>query len=75
MAARLSPAQAKQLRANRAAQAYFDSQPPSFRRAAAHWVNAAKQEATRERRLAQLVECSAAGRKPPPFIERKPPGG
>jgi uncharacterized protein YdeI (YjbR/CyaY-like superfamily) len=51
------------LRANSAAAEFFDSQPPWYRRTAAHWVISAKREATRERRLAQLIEDSANGRR------------
>ena len=71
----LSPAHDKRLRANRAAQAYFDAQPPGYRHLVAYWINSAKQEATRDRRLAQLIEYSATGRKVVPFIERTSPGG
>jgi uncharacterized protein YdeI (YjbR/CyaY-like superfamily) len=49
------------LRANPAAAHYFDGRPPSYRRAAIHWVVSAKREETRERRLAQLIEDSASG--------------
>jgi len=55
------------LAADAAASAYFAARPHSYRRAAVHWVTSAKREATRERRLAQLVECSAAGRDVPPL--------
>ena len=55
------------LAAERAASAYFTARPRSYRRAAVHWVTSAKREATRERRLAQLVECSAEGRDVPPL--------
>ncbi len=54
------------LAADAAAQADFDARPPYYRRAVVHWVTSAKREATRERRLAQLVECSAEGRDVPP---------
>jgi uncharacterized protein YdeI (YjbR/CyaY-like superfamily) len=50
------------LRANRAAASYFDSRPPWYRRTAIHLVMSAKREETRERRLEQLIEDSAAGR-------------
>jgi uncharacterized protein YdeI (YjbR/CyaY-like superfamily) len=50
-----------QLRANPAAADYFDARPPWYRRTAAHWVTSAKREETRLRRLAQLIEDSAAG--------------
>jgi uncharacterized protein YdeI (YjbR/CyaY-like superfamily) len=56
------PAEYEQrLRANQAAAEYFDVKPPWYRRAAAHWVTSAKRQETRERRLAQLIEDSAAG--------------
>jgi uncharacterized protein YdeI (YjbR/CyaY-like superfamily) len=51
-----------QLRANAAAWEYFSSRPPWYRRTATHWVVRAKKEETRERRLKQLIEDSAAGR-------------
>ena len=61
--AQLPPAYEERLRANAAAAEFFDGQPPWYRRAAAHWVISAKREATRERRLAQLIEDSANGRR------------
>ena len=61
--ARLEPAQEKQFRANKAGWKFFESQPPSYRKTAVHWVVSAKREETRSRRLAQLIEDSAAGRR------------
>jgi len=61
----LSSAQERRLRANRKAAAFFDSQPPWYRRTAIHWVISAKREETRERRLATLIDDSAAGRTIP----------
>jgi uncharacterized protein YdeI (YjbR/CyaY-like superfamily) len=49
-------------RFTREAREFFESQPPWYRRAASHWVVSAKKQATRERRLATLIEDSAAGR-------------
>jgi uncharacterized protein YdeI (YjbR/CyaY-like superfamily) len=46
-----------------AAWEFFESQPPGYRRTATHWVLSAKREDTRERRLATLIEDSAAGRR------------
>ncbi len=66
-AAVLPPAQAKQLAANKQASTFWQAQPPWYRRAAIHWVISAKQEATRERRFAQLLADSAAGRTIPPL--------
>jgi uncharacterized protein YdeI (YjbR/CyaY-like superfamily) len=61
--AALPPEYERQLRADPAAAEFFDAQPPWYRRTAAHWVISAKREATRERRLAQLIEDSASGRR------------
>ena len=58
------------LRADPAAWAFFSAQPPSYRRAAVWWVVSAKQEATRLRRLARLVELSAAGERIPQFTKK-----
>ena len=52
----------EQLRANAAAAEYWERQPPGYRRTVAHWVSSAKREATRLRRLEQLITDSAAGR-------------
>ena len=61
-AAKLTPAQEKRLRSNRKAAAFFDAQAPWYRRTAIHWVISAKKEETRERRMAELIADSAAGR-------------
>jgi uncharacterized protein YdeI (YjbR/CyaY-like superfamily) len=47
--------------------AFFARQIPSYRRTCIRWVVGAKQEATRERRLAQLIACSGRGEAPPPY--------
>jgi uncharacterized protein YdeI (YjbR/CyaY-like superfamily) len=59
--ARLSAEYEERLRANAAAADYWDSRPPWYRRTASHWVQSAKREETRERRLTQLIEDCAAG--------------
>src|SRR5439155_20705062 len=41
--------------------AFFDAQPPGYRKIVTFWVMSAKQEATGARRLAHLIERSAAG--------------
>ena len=51
-----------EVRANVAAWAYWEAQPPHYRRGAAHWVISAKREETRRKRLATLIADSAAGR-------------
>ena len=47
----------------RKAWAFFESQPPSYRRPATWWVMSAKKDETREKRLATLIEDFAAGRR------------
>ncbi len=58
----LEPEQERRFRANAAAWEYFMAQPPSYRRPALWWVVSAKRPETRERRLATLIEDSAARR-------------
>ncbi len=62
----LPPAFAQKLAADAAASAFWQTATPTYRRQVTHWVLSAKQEATRERRLAQLIDDSAAGRLVPP---------
>jgi uncharacterized protein YdeI (YjbR/CyaY-like superfamily) len=50
-------------RANEKAWSFFQAQPPGYRRTCTFWVVSAKQEATRLRRLDQLIADSAAGRR------------
>ena len=59
--AQLDPALEAILRANEKASAFFDAQPPGYRRIVTFWVMDAKKEETRARRLAQLVELCASG--------------
>lgn len=61
-AAQLDEAAEQQFRANTAAWDFFQAQPPSYRRTAIWRVISAKQEATRLKRLATLIEDSAQGR-------------
>jgi uncharacterized protein YdeI (YjbR/CyaY-like superfamily) len=59
--ARLEPDEQARFEANAAAWEYFTSRPPSYRKPALWWVVSAKKPETRERRLATLIEQSAAG--------------
>lgn len=61
--ATLAPAQEAQFRAQPAAWAFFQAQPPSYRAPAIWWVVSAKQAKTRQRRLDTLIEDSANGRR------------
>jgi uncharacterized protein YdeI (YjbR/CyaY-like superfamily) len=61
--ARLDREQERHFRANGTAWAFFRAQPPSYRQTAIYWVVSAKRAETQERRLATLIEDSAAGRR------------
>jgi uncharacterized protein YdeI (YjbR/CyaY-like superfamily) len=65
----LPPEYAARLQADRRAWADFQRRAPSYRKAALWWVVSAKQEATRARRLAQLIECSASGNGLPQLVK------
>lgn len=61
-AAKLDAAQEQQFRANPPAWEFFQAQAPWYRKTATWWVISAKKEATRQKRLATLIEDSAQGR-------------
>ncbi|MGH2784850.1 MAG: YdeI/OmpD-associated family protein [Actinomycetota bacterium] len=71
----LAPAYEKRFRTDKRAWAFWESQPPGYKRAASWWVMSAKRTETQERRLATLVADSAAGRRigllAPPSTERR----
>jgi uncharacterized protein YdeI (YjbR/CyaY-like superfamily) len=68
----LPPGALKQFKANRVAWQDYQDQAPWYRRTTAHWVMRAKKPETRARRLRQLIECSAKGRR---IDQLKRPGG
>ena len=53
----------KRFKKNKAAWAFFEAQPPGYRKTITWWVMSAKQEDTRDRRLAKLIASSAAGKR------------
>jgi uncharacterized protein YdeI (YjbR/CyaY-like superfamily) len=55
------------IKVNPAAWSYWQAQRPGYRKEAAFWIQSAKQDATRERRLASLIAESAAGRPVKPL--------
>jgi len=61
--ARLAPVEEKAFRANKTAWKFFQAQPPGYRQIASWWVISAKRAETRARRLATLIDDSAAGRR------------
>lgn len=60
------------LEANEAAWTWWQTQTPSYRRAATWWVVSAKQEATRDRRLEMLIADCAMGRQVKPLRQDSP---
>ncbi|MFL5640788.1 MAG: YdeI/OmpD-associated family protein [Chloroflexota bacterium] len=58
----LSDEEIARFQADAAAWADWEGRPPSYRRTVTNWITTAKQPATRERRLATLIEDSRAGR-------------
>lgn len=58
----LPPAYAALLAADARAARFWEAATPGYRKVAKHWVLSAKQEATRDRRMAELVTDCSAGR-------------
>ena len=52
-----------QFQANAAAWTFFETQPAGYRKSATWWVMSAKRPPTRAKRLQQLIEDSAQGRR------------
>ena len=61
----LAPAFVRAFREKAEAWAFYQAQPPSYRRTTAHWVMSAKREETRAKRFGVLVDCSAGGKRIP----------
>jgi uncharacterized protein YdeI (YjbR/CyaY-like superfamily) len=59
----LTASQLKQFKANKKAWAFFETQPPSYRKIAAWYVLSAKQAATQQRRLEKLISDSERGER------------
>ena len=68
--AKLPPAMKKVFMANKPAWKFFQSQPPGYRAIVTNWLITAKQEATRDRRLATLMKDSAEGKR---IAQLRPP--
>jgi uncharacterized protein YdeI (YjbR/CyaY-like superfamily) len=61
--ATLTGAETASFRENKAAWADWEKRAPGYRKVVLHWIASAKKAETRARRLATLIEDSAAGRK------------
>ena len=59
------------LKNNRAAWAFFQAQPASYRKMVSWWIISAKQAETRLKRLERLVRYSAQGQRLPESMPRK----
>ena len=68
---RLEPPYEKLLKQDRAAWEFFQSQPPSYRKAVSWWIVSAKREETRLRRLEKLRVFSAKGQRIPEYLSGK----
>ena len=60
------------LKANAAAQRFFEAQPPSYRKVVVWWIVSAKRDETRRKRLDKLIAHSARGERVPEYTPRKP---
>lgn len=71
----LDAASEKRFRANKTAWAFWEKQPPGYRRLWSWWVMSAKRDETKEKRLATLLEYSAEEERMPqmtsPYAGRK----
>ena len=65
IAAELSAADIKTIKADRAAWAFHEKQPTAYRRLVAHWVTSAKKPETRARRLHILIANAREGKRIP----------
>lgn len=59
----LSPDYEKRFRQNKKAWKFFEEQPPYYKRLTIFRIMSAKKEETQIRRLEQLIECSANGKR------------
>jgi uncharacterized protein YdeI (YjbR/CyaY-like superfamily) len=60
---KLAPAYEKRFRENKNAWKFFEEQPPYYKKLMIFRIMSAKKEETRLRRLEQLLECSAQGKR------------
>jgi len=61
----------KPLKRNKEAWAFFEAQPPGYRKIIGWWIVSAKKEETRLKRLNKLIEESAQGRRIDTFTRAK----
>ena len=71
--ASFAPAEEKKFRADKTAWTYWEAQPAGYRKLVLNWVTTAKKPETRAKRLATLIDDSAAGRRIAGYDWRKKP--
>ena len=57
----------QKIKANKKAWSFFQSLPPSAKKATIHWLMSAKREDTKLRRMETLIQCSETGLRIPPL--------
>jgi uncharacterized protein YdeI (YjbR/CyaY-like superfamily) len=67
----LTTAEEKLFRKAKPAWADWEKRPPSYRRSALHWITSAKRPETRDKRLREQIDVSAAGRRLPQYDWQK----
>jgi uncharacterized protein YdeI (YjbR/CyaY-like superfamily) len=63
----LDAAAQREFKKQKSAWTKWQTRPPGYRRTASWWVMSAKKPETRARRLAILIDATAAGKNPPPL--------
>jgi len=69
----LTASEEERIRKNTPASADWEKRPPGYRKVVLHWITSAKKPETRAKRLATLIECSAAGQRIPGYDWQKKP--
>ena len=69
--AALTGAEDKLFRRNKQAWADWEKRPPGYCKVVLHWITSAKKAETRAKRLATLIDSSAAGEKIPGYDWQK----
>jgi uncharacterized protein YdeI (YjbR/CyaY-like superfamily) len=59
----LAPSEVQDCKKNKLAWKFLETVAPSYKKAITHWVISTKQASTRARRLSQLIEACAEGRR------------
>ncbi|MBB3221902.1 YdeI/OmpD-associated family protein [Pseudoduganella umbonata] len=59
----LADAERERFQQDAAAWEYFQAAPPGYRKTILHWITNAKREETRSKRLEQLMQACAAGKR------------